>query len=269
MEKTIEKTLKALRKRSLKGWHAETAEAAKELILKLIPADAMVGIGDSSTVRQLRIIEALRERGTTTINPFDIAKIPTDPQSYFEFLFWPSLAASVCDVFLTGSNAVTEDGRIVNIDGAGNRVSGMFWGHQRSVIVVGMNKIAKNLDDALTRIKNVIAPEHIRRKGGSPPCTKTGECQDCSGERRICAVTTIIDHKPLTAEINVVIVNRDLGLGWDKSWPRERIARIAGEHDPFVCRLPKEVAERTDMKDLWQMARQKTGGKWLLGSCFD
>jgi hypothetical protein len=269
MDKITDKTLKALKKRGLRSWFAETADGARDLILGLVPADAMVGCGDSSTIRQLRIIEALRNRGNRTVNPFDITNTLKDQQSYFDFLFWPSLVASVCEVFLTGSNAVTEDGKIVSIDGAGNRVSGMFWGHQKSIIVVGTNKITKNLDDAMKRIKNVVAPEHIRRKGGSPPCTTTGKCHDCSGERRICAVTTIIEHKPITTEINVVIVNEDLGLGWDRSWPQERIESIAANHERFMCPLPPAAAERTDINKLWEMAQRKTGGRWLLGGSGD
>jgi hypothetical protein len=189
-----------------------------------------------------------------------------DQQSYFEVLFWPSLVASVCEVFLAGTNAVTEDGKIVNVDGAGNRVSGMFWGHQKSILVVGKNKIAKNFGEALRRIKNTIAPEHIRRKGGSPPCTIKGHCMDCSGKERICAVTTIIEHKPITTEINVVIVDQDLGLGWDKSWPRERVDAISEQHEKFMCPLPPTTAERTDIAELWKMARNKTGNKWLLSA---
>lgn len=264
MEEMFNKTLEALKKRNLRGWYANTAEEARELILSIVPADAMVGLGDSSTIRQIGIVERLRDRGNKVVNPFDITKVLKDQESYFESLFWPSLVATVCEVFIAGTNAVTEDGKIVNIDGAGNRVSGMVWGHQKSIIVVGRNKITKNLDEALSRIKNVVAPEHIRRKGGSPPCTVSGRCHDCGGEKRICAVTTIIEHKPITSDINVVIVNEDLGLSWDRSWPQERIDGIAKNHERFMCPLPPAAAEKTDMKELWQMAKRKTKGMWLL-----
>lgn len=264
MGKTIHKILDALRERHLTPWFADTSDEAQNLILTLVPADAIVGIGDSSTVRQIGIVDKLIDRGNKVINPFNITKIPMDQESYFRFLFWPSLIATLSDVFITGTNAITEDGKIINIDGAGNRVSGMIWGHPKSIIVIGKNKITKDLDDAFNRIKNVIAPEHIRRKGGSPPCTITGRCHDCRGEKRICAVTTIIEHKPLTSDINVVIVNQDLGLSWDRSWPQERIDAIVKNHERFMCPLPKEAVEKTDIKALWQLARNKTKGMWLL-----
>jgi hypothetical protein len=264
MQKTIEKTLKALRKREFKAWYAATADEAQAIVLGMTPLDAVVGIGDSSTVRQLEIVEALKARGNSVINPFDISKVPWDKETLFEFLFWPSLAAMLCDVFLTGSNAVTEDGQIVNTDGVGNRVAGMFWGHQKVILVIGQNKITENVEEAIKRIKNVIAPEHIRRKGGSSPCTVTGHCHDCRGEKRVCAVTTVIEHKPLTTEINVVIAGEDLGLGWDKSWPVERIDAIASRHDPFVCPLPKVAGEKVDVNELWKMAKNKMKNRWIL-----
>jgi len=264
LKKTIDKTLESMKKRCFTGWYADTTEEAQSLVLSIIPTDAMVGLGDSSTIRQLGVVERLKNRGSRVVNPFDITKVPKDQKSYFEFLFWPSLVATLCDVFLTGTNAVTEDGKIVNIDGAGNRVSGMVWGHQKSIIVVGKNKITRNLEEAVDRIKNVIAPEHTRRKGGSPPCTVTGRCHDCKGKERKCAVTTIIEHKPITCDINVVIVNKDLGLAWEPSWPQKRIERIAEYHDRYVCPLSPAAAEKTDISELWQLARTKTKGMWLL-----
>lgn len=265
MDKTVEDTLKALNGRDFKGWFAETTEEAKDLILDIIPLKAVVGIGDSSTIRQIGVIEALKNRENIIINPFDITNVLEDQKSYFEFLFWPSLIATLCDVFVTGTNAITEDGKIVNIDGAGNRVSGIFWGHPKSIVVVGRNKIVKDVDAAIDRIKNLIAPEHIRRKGGSSPCTIKGKCHDCSGKERICAVTTIIEHKPLTTEINVIIVDKDLGLGWDSSWPKERIENIIRNNEKFVCRLPHSVAQKTDINQLWEIARKRVNWRWLLG----
>jgi hypothetical protein len=259
MEQLIKKTAKSLEKRGIKSWAAPHAEAARKVILEIVSSDATVGIGDSSTVRQIGVIEALKARGNQVNNPFDPMKEIKDLQSNFDYLFWPSIEASICDVFLTGSNALTEDGKIVNVDGAGNRVAGMFWGHPVSILVVGKNKIVKNLDEALKRIKNVVAPEHIRRKGMSSPCTKTGRCHDCLGEERVCAVTTIIERRPVMTEIHVVIVNEDLGLSWDRSWPQERVNRIIARHEKFMCLcpLPRTVLKKIDIGELWRMAKQK------------
>ena len=267
MDETIAKTLKGLKKRGLKGWLAENKEEAQKTILDLVPLDATLGLGDSSTVRQIGIIERLQAKGVRVINPFDPKKDNSTVEANFENTFWPMIEATVCDVFMAGMNALTEDGKIVNIDGVGNRVAGMIWGHPMTILVVGRNKIVKDLETALERIKDVIAPEHISRKigeggrGKGPPCTSSRECFECSGEKRVCAVTTIIEHKPLFTDIHVVIVDQDLGLGWDSSWPQERISAIADYHMKFVCPLPPKGGDKSTINGLLNMAKSKQRGK--------
>lgn len=264
MEDIIQKTLTSLRKRGLKGWAVKTVEDARETILEIVPPEATtIGLGDSSTVRQIEIIEALRARGVHVINPFDPNNNNITVEKNFENTIWPMFEATVCDVFMTGTNAVTEDGKIVNTDGVGNRVSGMVWGHPVSILVVGRNKIVKDIEAALNRIKDVIAPEHISCKigeGKGPPCTATKVCTDCSGEKRVCAITTIIEHKPLFTDINVVIIDQDLGLGWDRSWPQERINNIMEHHMKFMCPLPPKGAEKSTLDELWKMIKQRQRG---------
>jgi hypothetical protein len=255
----IDKTIKALGKRQIVGWAAKNDADAREIITGIVPPKAVVGIGDSSSVRQIDVVEALKARGHRVINGFDLSREIKDVQTHFEYGFWPMLEATVCDVFLTGTNALTEDGKIVNVDGNGNRVAGMIWGHPVCILVLGKNKIVANLDEAMDRVRNVIAPEHLRRKGAPSPCTKTGRCHDCVGETRVCAVTTIIERKPVHTQIHVVIVNDDLGLGWDRSWPEERINRIVRNHEAFMslCPLPSCILEKGNNEKLWEMARQK------------
>jgi hypothetical protein len=251
MDDRIQKTLKSLEARGMKAWFAKDIREARHRMLNIISKDATVGVGDSSTVRQIGIIKSLKKRGTKVINPFDLKKTVKDDRTHLEFLFRPTLEATVCDVFLTGTNAVTQDGRLLNIDGVGNRVAGMVWGHPQVVLAVGKNKIVRNLDDAFDRVKNVIAPEHLRRRGAPSPCTVTRKCLDCIGRHRVCAITTIIENRPMFTEINVMIVDEDLGLGWDKSWPKERINQIAEKHQKFMWTIPNEVIQSLDMKGLW------------------
>jgi len=259
----IKKTIKALERREIKGWLAESPLQAQKIVARLISRDAIVGIGDSSTLRQVGIVEAIKKKGNHIINPFDLDKPVVDGKTNFENLFYPSLQASVCDVFVTGTNVLTEDGRLVNIDGAGNRVAGMFWGHPVSIIVVGRNKIVKNLEAALDRVKNVVAPEHLKRKAMNTPCVKSGRCHDCNGPKRVCAVTTIIEHKPVLTAINVVIVDMDLGLSWDRSWPKDRIENIINLHEKHMwgCPINRLAVENVDTKTLWKMARAR-GISW-------
>lgn len=235
--KDIEETLKSLKSRGFKGFYAEDREVAKNKILEMIPAEATVGIGDSTTVKQIGVIEELKKRGTTVYDGF------------YRGITWEKHEdmihkSALCDVFLTGANAVTLDGRLVCVDAVGNRVSGIFFGHKFSIVVVGKNKLVKDLDEAFYRIRKLIAPTHARLRvelGGKPlktPCVVSGQCTDCRAADRICNIFTIIESKPLRTDINVVIVDEDLGLSWDESWPKERISHIINEYKKYVWLPP-------------------------------
>jgi L-lactate utilization protein LutB len=200
----IQKVVDSLKRRKITGLVAEDAEHARKLICDIVPEGAVIGIGDSSSVRQIKIVPILEERGNRVINGFDPDKSINDLQSHFENGFWPMLEATVCDVFLTGSNAITEDGRIINVDGNGNRIAGMIWGHPITILVMGKNKIVKDLEEGMARVKNVIAPGHLKRKGAPSPCTKTGHCHDCIGPHRACAITSIIESCPPHTKIHVI-----------------------------------------------------------------
>jgi hypothetical protein len=259
MDQVIARTIKALGRRQSVGWAAENVSEARDIVLAIVPREAVVGTGDSTSVRQTGVVEALEARGNRLINGFAIPTNVTDVGSLFENSFWPMLEATLCDVFLTGSNALTEDGRLVNVDGAGNRVAGMIWGHPTTVLIVGRNKIVKDLDAALDRVKNVIAPEHLRRKGAPTPCTATGHCHDCLGPTKVCAVTAIIERKLPHTDLHVVIVNEDLGLGWARDWPEQRIGKIVARHEEYMalCPLPACLLEPGTNEELWRMARMR------------
>jgi len=136
-----------------------------------------------------------------------------------------------CDVLVCGTNAVTRDGKLVNIDAVGNGVASMIFGPRKVFIIAGKNKIVKNVDEALYRIKNVIAPFHARTKRFTTPCAQTGKCSDCSAPKRICSIVSIIEKRPWRTEISVILVNEDLGLSWDETWPKDRIRRIKSNYE--------------------------------------
>jgi len=258
MGEDIETTLRSLQTRQLNGMFAENSKDANSRIMDLIPRGAVVGIGDSTTVAQIGVKEELKKRGTRVLDGFDRKTAYTTIKEYEELHNTPVRESTMCDVFLTGTNAVTQDGRLVNVDAAGNRVAGMFWGHPTTIIVIGRNKIVKNLDEAFHRVRNVIAPNHIRIRavelGGrrvETPCVITGECNDCRAKDRMCNVFTIIEGRPLRTDITVIIVNEDLGLSWDESWPRERIAKIIENYKRFVWTPPADLAK-------WQMNRPRS-----------
>jgi L-lactate utilization protein LutB len=218
-------TLKALEANNSKTIFVETKEEACQALLEIIPRNALVGFGDSATLKQIAISDELVKRGNTVINPF------TEEFRRNKKVSWEKATrdALLSDVFMSSSNAVTRDGKIVNIDNGGNRVAGMIYGPNEVIIVVGRNKIVQDVDEALFRIQNIITPYHAKRKGFKTPCAITGMCNDCNAPRRLCNVTAIFQKRRI--DTTVVMVNQDLGLSWEESWPQERIEKIKANYN--------------------------------------
>ena len=198
-----EALVKALKSRRFLPEVFDTAQEAKAAALKIIGSKS-VGIGGSATVRDLGLAEALQANGND--------------------VYWHWLAAKeakqaardkalAADVYMCSSNALTADGRLVNIDGTGNRAAGLIYGPHEVVVILGKNKIAGSLDEAIERIKRDACPQNARRLGLDTPCAKTGQCYDCRTEARMCNVTFILEAptRPVNA-FHVLIVKEDLGL---------------------------------------------------------
>lgn len=232
--KIVLKSLKANRFAPVE--FVETAAAATELILDMIPMESTVGVTGSTSVRQIGLIAQLKRRGTTVIDQFEPSELPRD-----EYL--RQIVRS--DILLTSSNAVTLDGKLVNIDGAGNRVAGMIFGPKRVIVVIGANKFVRNVDEAIDRIKNVIAPYHAMTGKRKTPCAIDLRCTDCKSPGRHCNVTTIIEKKPFLTDIAIVIVGEDLGLGWELGWSEERKERIASVYQEILEPLLTLVYSQT------------------------
>ncbi len=199
----------------------ERASAAAQRVLDMIPLNATVGIPGTTTIRQLGLVTRLRERGTRVVDTGKRSRLSMDQ------LARRTLRS---DFLLASSNAVTLDGKLVNADATGNRVAAMAFGPKRVILVVGTNKIVRNVDEAMGRIRNTIAPYHSKTKGRKTPCAADGKCTDCNSPERLCRVTTIIEKKPWFTDIAIVLVGEDLGLGWDPNWPDERKEKIASAY---------------------------------------
>ena len=118
----------------------------------------------------------------------------------------------------------------------------MFFGVKQVILLVGTNKIVQDVEEALERVQKTISPYHAKNLGVNTPCASTGECSDCDSPQRICNITTILSKKPPTVDFTVVLVNEDLGLGWDPDWPEDRIERITSSYrteiEKFKASLP-------------------------------
>ena len=116
------------------------------------------------------------------------------------------------DLFITGTNAVTEEGRLVNLDMMGNRVAAMMWGPKTVLLIIGRNKICGDLEEAMVRIKTYAAPVNTMNLDKKTPCRETGVCQDCKSPDRICNYWTIIEKSFIKNRIKIILVNEDLGF---------------------------------------------------------
>ena len=228
MAQNIDAVLKALKRNNFDVRLVQTAVEARDMILEMIPLEATVGVADSVTLRQTGALDELSRRGNEVINPFrpEMTDGMAEDRAKLKRFIGTIRKTFTTDVFLTGSNAVTEDGKIVNIDGAGNRVAGIIYAAPKVILTIGTNKIVKDVDAALDRIKNVICPIHAKQKQYNTPCAVTGKCNDCNSKKRICSVTVIMEKKPYLVDLSVILIDDDLGLGFDPVWDEHRVKEI-------------------------------------------
>lgn len=203
MKDKIDKLMKALTKREIISHYADNREEAISIIMDLIPESCLVGIGGSSTIDNLQLQESLHEKGCEILWHWQ-AKDREESM----LIRHKALEA---DVYLCSTNAITVDGKLVNIDGTGNRVASMVFGPKKVVFAVGINKIVEDLEAAFQRVKGVACPLNAKRLKLNTPCALSGQCNDCESPDRMCKVTSIIEGKTKGVEMHVVIIGESLG----------------------------------------------------------
>ena len=203
-EKEIEETLKSIRKNNMEGIYAKDKEAALKEVLKRIPKKATVSHGGSFTLRELGMIEILKKGEYRYLRE----KI-TQRHSVTDDMRLEDFSS---DVFLTSVNAITLDGELIAMDGFGNRVACLLFGPKKVVVIAGKNKIVKNLEDGMNRIREYAAPIHAKRRNWDLPCTKTGKCVDCKDPGRICNKIGILKYERDKERTTVILVGEDLGI---------------------------------------------------------
>ena len=205
-EKKCRKLVENLTKKHFTAIYCATAQEAADYILKQAQAAHSIGFGGSLSVADLKLTTILADQGKEILNHGFPDLTPEQKQTIMK-------RQQTCDLFLSGTNAVTLDGCLVNIDGNGNRVAAMIYGPSKVIVVAGRNKIVEgDVGDAIKRIKDKSAPPNCQRLGKQTPCAATGFCADCDSPQRICHVTTIIDSKPSQTDLHVLVVNEDMGL---------------------------------------------------------
>lgn len=162
-----------------------------------------VGIGGSMTIAEMNLADRLRKH-----NEIYWHQGISDPEEAMN----QRRKAALCDVYLSSANGISKSGEIVNIDGNGNRVAAISFGHDKVYFVIGKNKIAENLDQAIFRARNVAAPKNARRFKKKTPCALLEEkCYDCKSPERICKALSVFWEKPGMGEYEVILIDEDLG----------------------------------------------------------
>ena len=197
-----ETVIKGLKTRNMTGWYASSREEALDIALGLIPEGSSVTMGGAMSAHEIGLVDALKSGNYRFID-----------RDAYEDKRAAMLAAYDADVFLSGVNAMTSDGILVNIDGNANRVSAIAQGPRKVIFIVGMNKVCgADLDGARKRARNIAAPVNAQRFGLSTPCTKTGTCMDCKSPDTICCQFLITRYSRHTDRIHVILVNDSLGF---------------------------------------------------------
>ncbi|UCD58792.1 MAG: lactate utilization protein [Candidatus Hydrogenedentota bacterium] len=201
----IQKTMDALEGNNIECIFVEDKQAALEKALALIPEGSSVGLGGSVTVEQVGLLETLRSGNYTLYDQYAPGiDMPENMKRRKQGL--------TAQYFVTGTNAITADGQLVNVDGLGNRVAAQAFGPDKVIIVAGTNKIVNDVHEAFDRLEKIAAPINAKRVNAQSPCADTGECIDCDSPARICNIYTIIRRMMIPGRITLILVNESLGF---------------------------------------------------------
>ena len=196
--------VKNLLSRHYEAYFCETKEQALEKALELIPKGATVGWGGAMSAKEIGLLDAM--------NNGEYNAIDRDKTSSPEERKQAMKNCLLADVFITGANALSMDGQMVNIDGNGNRVAAIVYGPESIIVVAGMNKVMDTLEAAVIRARTIAAPMNMQRFDLQTPCAVTGTCGDCKSEGCICNQILITRNSKPAARIKVILVGEDLGL---------------------------------------------------------
>ena len=198
------KAVEALKKNFFNAVYFQNTEEATEYIMGFVQSGKKIGFGGSMTIKDMGIQDKVKTKGGVVLDHSAPGLSPEESLSLRR-------QQLTCDLFLTGINALTLDGYILNVDGSGNRVAAMTFGPQKVIAVTGINKICANLDAAFEHTKLFSNPMNNKRLSRPNPCTKTGFCMDCQTDTRICNIYSILKRKPSATDITVAIIGEYLG----------------------------------------------------------
>ena len=195
---------KNLQKRQMEGYYFETSADAVAKAESYLASGHTVGYGGSMTLNETGMMDSLRSNKDIVL--FDRANAGTPEE--LNHIFYQSLDA---DYFFMSSNAITTQGELVNIDGTGNRVAALIYGPRNVILFVGINKVCRNVEEAIHRVHNVASPPNCNRLNRNTPCSVTGVCADCLSPDCICNQTVITRRSGTPGRIKVFLIGDEFG----------------------------------------------------------
>lgn len=199
----INRTLEALRKNNMEGYLINTENELIHKIQELVNEGSKVSLGGSMTLFETKIMEHLRSGRYELLDRYKEGLTADEIKEIYRKSFF-------CDAYFTSTNAITEEGELYNVDGNGNRVAAMLYGPDKVIVIAGVNKIVKDINEAIYRVENLAAPANAKRLNRKTPCTVTGKCMNCNSPERICREYTVIS-KPVPNRIFVLLLNEEYG----------------------------------------------------------
>ncbi|EKS4342161.1 MULTISPECIES: lactate utilization protein [Clostridium] len=204
IEKQAERTIKNLNSRNMEGYYINNIDQLFKKLKELIPEGSIVGVGDSMTLFEAGVIDFLRSGNFNFLDKYQ-DKLTSDEKREIYINNFST------DTFICSTNAITESGELYNIDGNGSRVAPIIYGPKQVILIVGINKIVKNIEEAEIRVRSYAAPIDAKRLNKDTPCTKLGYCVDCKSPNRICNDFVVIRGQFIKGRIKVLILGENLG----------------------------------------------------------
>ena len=195
--------IKNMEKRQIEGYYCPDKESALKKALELIPKGSSIGWGGSVTLSETGLMDAIQNGDYKVINR-ELAKTAEEQRKVY---------GEICcsDFFLMGTNAITLDGELINIDGRGNRVAFLCYGPQNVLILAGMNKVVTDIDSGFKRVRNIASPPNTVRLNKKTPCAITGKCENCYSPDCICSQFVVTRRSGTPNRIKVILIGEELG----------------------------------------------------------
>ena len=204
LDQRVKRTMENLEKNNMEAYYVTTNKTLLEKVEELVHEGDLVGVGGSMTLFETGVIDFLRQGKYNFLDRYKDGVTPLEMKEIYRKSF-------CADVYLTSSNALTENGELYNVDGNGNRVAAMIYGPDMVIVIVGRNKIVSDLEEAIKRNEEIAAPANCKRLNRVTPCTKLGYCTDCKSNDRICNDYVVIRRQGIKGRIKVIIVSEELG----------------------------------------------------------